>query len=177
MTQASDFDPAHAVLNTVINALKPLNDDQRRSVLRSVVALFNETEVIPAGMETRIKPSPENAPSPEEFVFSKNTKRDTARIAVLAYYLTVYRNQDTFKTADLEALNQEARGQRFGNIAKSVNNAAQRNGLLAMTGSGFKAITPLGKLIVEALPNDEKVKDILGEYKPRVKRKLRKKDL
>lgn len=169
MTLPSDFESAQESLKRVIELLTSLNDDQRRFVIVSAAAWFkDESNLTP----TLLKGSQEKlTPTLGDFVFSKKTKNDAEAVAVLAYYLTEYRNQELFKTADLDALNKEAAtGQIFGNIKKSVNNATQRNRFLGMAGKGYKKITPLGKLVVEALPDEKEVKRIIKEHKPRPKR-------
>jgi hypothetical protein len=172
----TEINPMHDALNAVIEVLKPLNVDQRRSVLQSAAHLFGSADVLSTAEQTVTTPgSQSNLPELERFVFEKKTSNDAIAVTVLAYYLAVYRKQETFKTADLDALNKQAgTGQVFGNISKTVNNATQRNRLLAMAGDGFKKITPLGRLVVEALPDEEKVQAILEEHKPRIKRKRRK---
>lgn len=175
MTPPSDFNPVHQALNTVIDALKPLSADQRRSVLQSAANLFGEADALP--------PTPQKAtdseattspPDLQRFVFNKKTKNDAVAVTVLAYYLKKYRNQVSFKTSDLEALNSEANtGQVFGNITKTVNNAYSRYRLLDKAGKGFKKITLIGERVVEALPDDAQVKAIIVEHKPRTRRKPR----
>jgi len=177
MTAPTDFNPIHEALNVVIDALKPLSVDQRRSVLQSAANLFGNVDVWPVpAHQVAISGAQPNPPDLQTFVFDKKTKNDIIAVTVLAYYLSVYRKRETFKTSDLDALNKEAStGQLFGNIYKTVNNATQRNRFLAMAGNGLKKITPLGKLIVEALPDEEKVQALLEKYKPRTKRRPRKK--
>ncbi len=173
----TDLNPMHEALNVVIDALKPLSTDQRRSVLQSAANLFGNADVIPTPpQQVASTASLLNPPDLQSFVFEKKTSNDTIAVTVLAYYLSVYRKRETFKASDLDALNKEAAtGQIFGNINKTVNNATQRTRFLAMAGNGFKKITPLGKLVVEALPEEEKVKAIIEKHKPRTKRKSRKK--
>lgn len=174
---STDFDSTQEVLKTVINSLKPLNDEQRRFVLVSVAAWFNDSDKIiptPPAKNGDTETEPKNL---QDFVFYKKTKNDSEAVAVLAYYLEKYRGQKLFKTADLEILNKEAgTGQKFGNIIKTVNNATQRNQFFATAGNRSKQLTPLGRMIVEALPNEEEVKSIIEKNKPRIKRKPNKKN-
>ncbi|MER2514150.1 MAG: hypothetical protein ABTQ25_17330 [Nitrosomonas ureae] len=169
----ADFVAIQEVLKKVINILEPLGGDERRYVIRSTAAWFNDTERIttnPPHQDVNIEVEPANL---QNFVFLKKTKNDSEAVAVLAYYLEVFRNQKSFKTADLEKLNIEAgTGQKFGNINKTVNNAAQRSYFFAPAGKGFKQLTPLGRMVVKALPDEEKVKQLIEEHKPRAKRKV-----
>lgn len=178
MSLPSNFDSAQEALRAVINILEPLRNDQRRFVLHSTAAWFNDsdTTALPSPHNTNTEPEPANL---QDFVFFKKTKNDAEAVAVLAYYLEIYRNQKLFKTTDLDKLNHEAgTGQKFGNITKIVNNATQRNQFFAIAGNGFKQLTPLGRMIVKALPDEEEVKKIIKEHKPRPqKRKATKKDV
>ena len=60
-------------------------------------------------------------------------------------------------------LNHEARGRAFSNIAVAVNNARQA-GYLAPAGQGRKRITDRGEALVEALPDPERVKEVLNAH-------------
>lgn len=179
MLQDSDFTPIQVAVNKIIEALKPLSDNQRRTVLQSVANLFGESyAAIPTNLTSNQSPTDTetHAPNLQKFIFSKKTKNDAVAVTVLAYYLKKYRNQERFKTSDLEALNKEANtGKVFGNITKTVNNAYSRYRLLDTDGEGYKKITYPGELVVEALPDEEKVKALIEEHKPRAKRKPTKK--
>lgn len=170
MTLPSDLDTSQQILKKVIELLSPLKENQRRFVLVSAAAWLGDSDMLHSTLLNEdIETKHLNI---QDFVFSKKTQSDAEAVAVLAYYLSEFRKQDTFKTADLDALNKEAAtGQTFGNITKTVNNATQRNKYFAMVGKGQKKITPLGKMIVEALPDDEKVKALIKKYKPRSKRR------
>lgn len=179
MATTSGFDSVQDVLKKVIELVTPLNEEQRKFVLLSASAWFKDSDNLTASLlKEQGAESNENPPSLQDFVFSKKTKNDAEAVTVLAYYLTMYRKQELFKTADLEGLNIEAAtGQAFGNIAKTVNNAAQRSRFFISVGNkGYKKITLLGKKIVEALPNEKEVKRLLDENKPRSKRKSSKKE-
>src|SRR5688572_19271019 len=141
MNTSSDFESTQEILKTVINTLKQLSDDQRRFVLVSAAAWFNDSDKITPPQERgNAETEPQNL---QDFVFQKKTKSDAEAVAVLAYYLETHKGQKSFKTADLAKLNQEAgTGQKFGNINKTVNNAAQRYQFFASAGNGFKQLTP-----------------------------------
>ena len=173
-TNLTDLDPKHEALNVVINALKPLSIDQQRSVLNSAANYFSLPLLSQQGSGSG---SQSDVPDLQSFVFERRTDNDAIAVTVLAYYLLKYRNRSKFKAADLDALNTEAgTGKIFGNIYKTVNNATQRNRFLSKTGDGFKQIAPLGRLVVEALPDEEKVEALLEKNKPKPKRKTRKKN-
>lgn len=174
MATISDFDSVQDVLKKVIELIATLNEEQRKFVLLSASAWFKDSGNLTTSLlKEQGTESNENPPSLQDFVFSKKTKNDAEAVTVLAYYLTMYRKQELFKTADLEGLNREAAtGQIFGKITKTVNNAARRSGFFASIGEkGFKKITPLGKMVVEALPDEEKVKKLIKDHQPRPKKR------
>lgn len=172
MTSPSDFELIHAASNAVIEVLKPLNSEQRRSVLQSVAHLIGEAEALHPPTKSISVATDEEIPNLEEFVFSKRSEKEVERVAVLAYYLDKYEKQQMFKTPDLEELNRKANGLPFGNITKSVNNAALRNHFFSLAGNGYKRINLYGKQVVEALPDRDKVKAVIEGNTP-TKRKKR----
>lgn len=173
----SDFESIQETLRKVINLLTPLTEEQRKFVVVSAAAWFGDSDKLVAQPQQNKTSAEAETPNLQDFVFSKKTKNDVEAVAVLGYYLTKYKGQELFRTSDLDSLNKEAAtGQVFGNITKTVNNAAQRSAFFASVGEkGFKKITPLGRMIVEALPNEDEVKRIMKENKPRSRRKSTKK--
>lgn len=124
--------------------------------------------------------SEDRAPSPKEFMVSKEPKTDVERIACLAYYLTHYREMPHFKTLDLSKLNTEAAQLKFSNAANATDNAT-RTGLLVPAAKGHKQISHLGEAYVQALPDRDAAKIAIANRRPRRKlprlRKADKKDV
>ena len=100
---------------------------------------------------------------PKDFIRQKQPATGVERIACLAYYLTHHRQQETFKTKDLTALNTEAAQPRLSNAAFDVRNATSQNQYLAPAGKGAKRVTGRGEAMVEALPDREAVKKALDD--------------
>ncbi len=174
MTLPDEFSILQEATDTIVKTLRPLAPEQRESVLVYVANLFGKTGAVhtsttPIGSTTNDTASPPQ--DLDEFVFHKKADKDVERVVVLAYYLEKHRGQPLFKTADIDKLNFEAAGRPFGNVQKTVNNATRRNYYFAPAGNGFKRLTPLGRLIAEALPDKEKVASTLKEHKPPPKRK------
>lgn len=176
MTIPDEFNTIQEATEIIVKTLKPLSPEQRQSVLSYVANLFGNPDSVNQIEKPKVeKDSTFQFRDLEEFVFLKKTDKEIERVAVLAYFLEKQRNQHQFKTADLEKLNFEAAGRPFGNIHKAVNNATIRNYYFAPVGNGYKRLTPLGRLIVEALPDKKKVSEIIKEHKPPPKRKASKK--
>jgi hypothetical protein len=87
------------------------------------------------------------------------------RATCLAYYLTYARNQPHFKSEEIAKLNTEAAFQNFGNPLKTVNNAMARSHFLAPAGGGKKQMTAHGEDIVNALPDQAAVVELIKDYK------------
>jgi hypothetical protein len=112
--------------------------------------------------------------APKAFMAKKRPSSEIERITCLAFYLTKHRNVSAFKTKDLTKLNTEAAQPTFSNPTVFARNA-EAAGYLAKAGGGSKQISDLGELLVDALPNRERVKTILEENKTSRKRRNSKK--
>ncbi|MEU6384620.1 hypothetical protein ABZ847_13705 [Streptomyces bauhiniae] len=109
-------------------------------------------------------------PTPRSFMSQKKPDSLVERIACLAYYLTVYRDEAHFKTSDLVSLNTEAAAQKFGNASRDADNADRLSGYLVTAGKGMKQLTPRGEAVVQALPDREAVKAALAEHSYKARR-------
>jgi len=108
-----------------------------------------------------------DADAPREFMRNKKPQTEVQKVACLAYFLAKQRQQTQFKTRDLSNLNIEAAGHKIGNPSMAVDNATKQNHYFAPAGGGKKQLTPLGDAIVEALPDQDAVKKVEAEEKPR----------
>lgn len=169
----NDFDKELEALKQVLLTLEPLDDEQRKFVLKTVAERYGL--IIPKNQNfedssdyqeplSQVEKSLVNM-TPKEFMKIKKPDSDVLRVACLAYYLTYARKQATFKSEEIANLNTEAAYQNFGNHLKSVNNATIRSHFLAPAGEGKKQITAHGEDVVNALPDPEMVAEIVKEYK------------
>jgi hypothetical protein len=108
--------------------------------------------------------------SPKEFMFLKQPRTDVERIAVLAYYLTHYRDMRHFRTLDLSKLNTEAAQPKFSNAASSANNAVKRHYLVPST-KGNRQLSAAGERFVEALPDRDAARQAMTAAQPRRRQK------
>lgn len=184
-------------LKAVLHALEPLDDTQRRFVLKTVAermgvamatspsAGSGKEQAHPqvgahaGGSAARAGVSDDSSGSgrildgqtSKQFLKSKAPSTDVQRITCLAYYLTHAQGQAQFKTEDITKLNVDAGGGTMPKASATVGNATSLSKYLAAVGNGKKQITPLGEEVVEALPSQEAVKVVLaGNRKPRKKR-------
>jgi hypothetical protein len=117
---------------------------------------------------------PGSTPTAKNFLVEKRPTTDVERVTCLAYYLAHYGDTAQFKTKQLTELNKEAAQPKFSNAAVAVQNATVQNQFLSQAGVGNKQITARGEAIVEALPDQEKVKAALQAIPLRGYRKPKK---
>jgi len=113
-------------------------------------------------------------PTPKSFLVEKRPATDVERVTCLAYYLAKYRDTAQFKTKQLTELNKEAAQPKFSNAAVAVQNATVQNQFLSQAGAGSKQSTARGEAMVDALPDQEKVKAALQAIPLRGYRKPKK---
>lgn len=191
MGKTKPFVAELSALGTILEALDPLDDQARRFVLKTVGERLNLADALPAtapqiGLQSKSSVTPSTQTqtigtgltvcTPKEFLKNKKPTSDVQRIACLAFYLTHNKDQQHFKTRDLTKLNTDAAGIRLSNPAYAVTNATRQNKFLAPAGKGSKQITSLGEDIVNALPDQERVKATIAEQTAGLrKRRARKK--
>ena len=103
----------------------------------------------------------------------KNPETDVERVACLAHFLTHSDNLPQFKTKDITEANTAATLPALSNPSQSVNNATNQNKYLSKAGKGQKQLTSLGEDVVNALPDRDKVKEVLERTARTVKRRKR----
>lgn len=170
-----------AALTSLVSALAPLDQVARIRLLRTISTFFELTgmDVYPdpatpvrsaaeadAGRQGNAQPSfSENRSiSPKAFMIEKRPQLDTERIACLAYYLTHYRDQPTFKTLDLSKLNTEAAQIKLSNPTRAVDSATGAHFLIP-AGQGSKQLSAIGELYVQALPDRSAAKEAIANLK------------
>lgn len=172
-------DEANA-LTTLVSALAPLDQSARIRLLRTISTFFELTgaDVYPESLmqratsaveiqrQTAAQPSfsEDRSMSAKAFMIEKRPQQDTERIACLAYYLTHYRDQPTFKTLDLSKLNTEAAQIKLSNPTRAVDSAAAAHFLIP-AGGGAKQLSAIGELYVQALPDRSAAKEAVASLK------------
>lgn len=168
-------------LQRLILTLQPLEPEVRRRLF-SAAATFLQIDMGSAaqpGQTRSTTPAPgsaeaakyppfsaDMAPSPKEFVLQKQPRTDVERVAVLAYYLTHFRDTPHFKTLDLTLLNTEAAQPKFSNAANSTSNASKQRYLVSSSG-GRRQLSAVGEQFVNALPDREAAKAAMTAAAPR----------
>lgn len=175
MSETSAVDESN-VLKQVIDCLHLLSEDSRNRVLKTILTYFDFNPRPPRFNDafTPLPAQPDREPSfgdrptlsPKDFMHQKDPKTDVERVTCLAYYLTNYRDTRSFKTTDINKLNTEAAQIKLSNPSYAIENAT-RAGLLTSAGAGQKQISVHGEKVVLALPDREKVREILKSRKKR----------
>lgn len=183
----SDVDE-FAALQSIIKALQPFGTEDRQRIIASA-ALFLQlpasgTTNAPQGPPVMPSPATEHSGEPDQrresypafsaredispkvFLFEKQPRTDVERIAVLAFYLTHYRDAPHFKTLDLSKLNTEAAQPKFANTANSAGNAVKQGYLVPST-KGMRQLSAIGERFVAALPDRDAARATMSTARPK----------
>jgi len=179
--------PEFQALGKVLAALAGLDPTQRSWVVASAVSNLQ----VPAtsinlpnnpGTGGGLNPLPANiagTPGSKEhakaFLRQKSPQSDVQRVACLAYYLAKFKDTPEIKTKDVGGMNTLAAGTRISNVSKSLDNATHQNRYFAPAGKGKKQLTAFGELIVEALPDQMKVAEVVAAERPKKRKSSKKK--
>jgi hypothetical protein len=110
--------------------------------------------------------------SPSDFIREKQPVKDEQRVACLAAYLRHARGVTAFKAAEISHLNTEAGGPHM-DFTVLLNNAVRQSGYLSRVGGGKKQLSAYGEDVVNALPNQEAVRQLATRKTNRRPRKSR----
>jgi hypothetical protein len=173
---SSDAVDATVALKQMLDIMSNVAPENRQRLIQSLATFFDVAQIglsdVPSANRKRegIPFSEEKILSPKEFLFQKKPQSDVERVAVLAYYLTHYRDTPYFKTLDISKLNTEAAQAKFSNAAYAVDNAT-KYGYLVPASKGNKQISASGELFVQALPDRDAAKQVMQNARPRRKSK------
>ena len=169
------FEVEQDVAKGIYSLLKPLKPARRAVVLRMIAeqqgvslgggarlggeARTDDTaigQMIPAASIATRKQSA------KDWFAAKKPMKGNQRMACLGYYLTRFENQDTFKTKDLTAMNIKAAQPKFTSASVFAKDAIKA-GYFTFAGGGKRQMTTLGDLVVEALPDQAKVRELVQQ--------------
>ena len=166
------------ILTQILSAFRKLSPEDRPRMLQTVTTFLgmnSSPSSIPSIFQTQAASravegafSEDRSISPKQFMLEKQPKTDVEKVACLAYYLTHYRGIQHFKTLDISQLNTEAAQVKFTNAGFAVDNATKSN-YLATSIKGSKQISALGEQFVLALPDRDKARQIMVNFRPRRK--------
>jgi hypothetical protein len=173
--------PNSDILKQIIDSLSTLDEDSRNRLIKCVITYFDfdgapppldPSNSQPRASQSDREPSFGNRQSlsPKDFLHQKEPKTDVERVTCFAYYLTNYRDLPYFKTEDISKLNTEAAQIKLSNPSLTIANAT-RAGLLAQAGAGKKQISMHGEKVVLALPDRDRVREILRSIRRRMSKK------
>ncbi|HYV86263.1 MAG TPA: hypothetical protein VFB49_10145 [Patescibacteria group bacterium] len=172
---SEQFEGELEVVKGIHTLLRPLKPARRAVVLRMVVE--QQRASLPAVSQADGDTRTDDADfgqmiattstvirkrSPKDWFAEKRPIKGNQRMACLGYYLTRFENTDTFKTKDLTTLNTRAAQPKFSSAAVFARDAIKA-GYFAPAGGGKRQVTTLGDLVVEALPDQAKVREVLQQ--------------
>jgi len=169
-------------LGQIDSLLSQLNDEEINRIFSFLVAKYKigqyQTSFPQKKDIQKDQSAHEEIPSGisiKDFVNLKKPVGFYERIACLGYYLEKVMGMEGFKTFDITQANKDARLHPMSNPTFFVNDASAKYGFLTPIGSGKKGISAKGEAVVEALPDREKVQQILDEN-PTKRKAVRKTD-
>ena len=165
-------------IETIVKELQKLEEGDRSDVISFAlkqVGLAPHTPSPEGGATGEDTTSGLNL-SMADFVKSKRPQNEYQRVAVIAYYREHKQDKNEFKNAEMSQANTtEARQPKISNITDVVTKARDRYKFLTKgTGKATHQLSTHGSDVVDALPNHEKVKELLTNTKSRKPRKKKK---
>jgi hypothetical protein len=157
-------------VNVIHKALEPFDVPGRTKVLRAVVALLEVEPLNGASGAAAGNLAATGAPAAnlnnariDVFVSTKKPTTTYQRIACLAYYLEHHDQLIELTSKDLSKANAAARQPKISNVGVFLNDATAKYGFFAAVGGGKKSLTQRGSAVVEALPDQAAVKQVLQD--------------
>ena len=167
-----------------IQMLEPLSILDREHVLKTVATWFRIGLSPNMSSATGVSSTEQSSSTPngdekfsdrpelsaKDFIFEKDPRTESERLACLGYYLTHYQETPHFKTVDLSRLNTDAAQRKMSNPAVAANNAMRDGFFVHAPKAGFKQLSAMGERFVQALPERDaalQVKQRMGSRRKR----------
>jgi len=163
-----------ATIKTIVTALEKITPEERNSVIDFVCKEIGvDRSSQPTGADVSLKGE---IPGPkvdiDKFVKEKKPADQYQRVAVLAYYLKHFESTDEFKNKEIASANLRARQSRIGNLADVISKADTRYHFLTKgIAIGTRQLSTHGEEVVEAMPDQEKIKTLIKSFKTRKPRR------
>ncbi len=169
------LDPVPEATNTAFLAMSELKADEKQQAIDFLAVRLNVKA--PTG-KTRSKADANEyggrddvaTLTPKEFMKAKRPDKAIEKVATLAYYLRHHREQPSFETKDLTALNDEAQEPKFTSASMHIGNALKAK-YLTTSGRGQRTISRIGEELVDALPDRDAVRAVIAEARKGKRRK------
>jgi len=176
-------DPEAQAIAAISAALKDVPDERRLAVLSFVSERLGgkalaggQTQGGAGGADDGHAHTP--AGNIKAFLKAKDPGNKYQQTAVLAYYLKKHGGEDQIGKESIESANKEAGGRTIDDITGTLNDAKSKYGYFGAGAGGKKILLAFGEDVVEALPDQEKVKVLrranLGKSKRKSKKKKQK---
>lgn len=158
-------------MSAMESALAPLEADARARVLGWAASKFSVTATVPTAA-----PSTATSPQPtpghiKSFIAQKRPSNKYELMACLVYYLEKFDQKSEINLVAIRQANTDARQPNLSNASVFVKHATSSYGYLARVSKGNYAVSAKGEAVVEALPDQTRVKALLAEARTRPSKK------
>lgn len=172
----SQKDPEAEAITAITVALDNLSKERKLAVLKYVYERFTGPGVnltsflagdqrLPSGGKDDIK----------TFLKNKNPNTPYQQVAILARYLKQNRNIAEVNKKIIEEANLEALGRTIDDITGVLNDAKNKYHFFGSSADGKKVLLSHGEDVVDALPDQKKVAELIKSVNRRRSRKNKKK--
>lgn len=172
-------------MSKIISELKNIPEERRVAIINYVVDRMGIQSInINRGISTNFSPqtlSPNaemSVSSVEEFIRVKNPVNNYHLIACLGYYLEKFEKIPEFGAKEITDAISRARRPPMSNVSRDIKNTQHQYQFITAgrIEKRKKMLTVYGNQVVEALPDQEKAKNIVKDVRKSINRKNNKKE-
>lgn len=165
-------------IDKIIDALDSLAIDRKVAILKYIYERIGGNERLsvlqsPGGINPLSVAGEQNFSDNDvdikTFLRSKNPENKYQQLAVLAFYLRKYQDIQVVDKKIIEEANRRALGRTIDNISLALNDAKQKYNFFGTYSGGKKNLLAYGEDIVNALPDQQKVKELMKSVRGRKK--------
>lgn len=169
-------DPEAVAIGAIMKALESLEKSRKSAVLNFVIQRMDNVVDMTQHRIPSITTDVLNNDI-KIFLKSKDPRNKYQQVAVLAYFLIKKRGEEGINKDMIEIANKEALGRTIDDISSTLNDAKNKYGFFGAGSGGKKILLAYGEDVVDALPDQEKVKKLAkkGKIKKRRAKKVSKK--
>ena len=158
-------------IGTILEVLENVPEDRRKAVLDYVSGKLSISSI----EGESIGKNKGKGESIKEFLEKKSPKGNYQKFAVLAYYLCRYKKVEEVNSKILVDANKDAKGIRVDKPKQVLSDAKRKYAFFTDGGGGKQILSSVGEKLVMALPDQEKVAEIVKTARKQLKRKKKKK--
>lgn len=165
-------DPEAVAIASITKALGSLEETRKVAVLTYILQRLGGSVSSNTLQAEEVNRSADTEGNIKSFLKAKNPQNPYQQVAVLAYFLKKRRDEESVNKKLIEAANDEAGGRTIDNITSVLNDAKKQYQYFGSGPGGKKKLLVFGEDVVDALPNQEKVKE-LASKQPKKRRHVK----